>query len=299
MNSSSGSRTKTNEQTVKDESNQEKLQNVNDDDDDDDEKSSFSFVNDLIASSNEKIVNSSTISTINENTKRAESESNLKLSDLLSTKTSVINSNNADNSSNNNNNNSNELCLDEISNNQKINETTPSSASRPILKSIKQQTLGSESTTPYSSSHSTSSTGITVLENNYNNNITGAQFKNNDLDQELSLLDEFDFCCVDEENDGDDEFDESLNVDDGQESLDEEFEKTGRVPVKFDEYDNLSEKTLLSSSTDAFKFEKLQGKSILKDFILFFYSILKKKKKKRKDLLERYLRQSEFLIFLF
>ena len=245
MNYSSGRR---NEQTVKDESNQEKLQNVNEnnaDDDDGEKTSSISFVNDLIASSDdnnknkeEEIANSFTsttiTSTIIENNKSAENEFNLKLSDLSTI--SVINSNT---NSKFEIKTSELFCSDNLISTKKINET---SAARFIQKS----TLGSESTTPYSSSHSTSSTGITVLENN--------SFKQNDLDQELSLLEDFDFGA-DEENDGDDEFDESLNVD--EHSIDEDFDD-GNLPAKLDAYDSLSEKTL-SASTDAFKFEKLQG----------------------------------------
>ena len=76
------------------------------------------------------------------------------------------------------------------------------------------------------------------------------------------MLEDFDFGA-DEENDGDDEFDESLNVD--EHSIDEDFDD-GNLPAKLDAYDSLSEKTL-SASTDAFKFEKLQGNL----FCFFFW----------------------------
>ena len=81
--------------------------------------------------------------------------------------------------------------------------------------------IKSESTTPCSSTHSTTSTGITVLERNVFN-ANKATDSRIEFDQDL-CLDDFDLC-VDEANDGDDELDESLNFEDN--CLDEDYNKT-------------------------------------------------------------------------
>jgi hypothetical protein len=227
-------------ETDKDESNQEKLQNVSNEDEN---KSTFSIVNDLIASSDdnkkEKFPNSVVVISSNATTNKSEEKSesnNLKLSDLITaatTSSSVINTKLEDSEQN----------LGEL---YKIYKTPARSIKASKLTSSGGIAVGSESTTPYSSSHSTSSTGITVLENTQTN-------RSGDFDQDLNLND-FDFC-VDEENDGDDEFDESLNLDETS-LCDEEFDKT--ASAKLEEYDSLSQKTL-SSSIETFKHEKVQG----------------------------------------
>ncbi len=161
----------------------------------------------------------------------------MKLSDLVTTTTpsSVINTKLEDSEQN----------LDEL---YKIYKT-PARSIKASKSTSSGGIVGSESTTPYSSSHSTSSTGITVLENTQTGRSGGGDF-----DQDLNLND-FDLC-VDEENDGDDEFDESLNLDETS-LCDEDFDKT-TTSAKQEEYDSLSQKTL-SSSIEAFKHDKSQG----------------------------------------
>ena len=135
---------------------------------------------------------------------------------------------------------------------QSQNETRPTTQAKTAATSISilrkrspQLSDTALSTTPCSSTHSTSSTGITVLERSTYTSVTSTTASRQDLvDQDLSL-DEFD-VCVDEANDGDDEFDESLNLDENC-CMEDEFnsikDKTP-VPqsVSHDEM-SLSEKT--------------------------------------------------------